>query len=94
MSIKNYKHTVRFYFLSTIVTWTFWFIAAYLSHITPSSNIYAISGGLLALLGLVSPMIKKTGGNPCFFVQNFMIGAKGLLPSSHLLQSYTNFVPC
>lgn len=57
MSIKNYKHPVLFYFLSTIITWTFWFIAAYLSHITPSNNIYAISGGLLALLGFVSPMI-------------------------------------
>lgn len=57
MDITNYTHPVRFYFLSTIITWIFWFIAAYLSHITPSTNTYAVLGGLLALLGLISPMI-------------------------------------
>jgi len=57
MSITNYKHPVHFYFLSTIIPWIFWFIAAHLSHITPSNNIYAVSGGILCLLGLVSPMV-------------------------------------
>ncbi|MBT4639318.1 MAG: CPBP family intramembrane metalloprotease [Deltaproteobacteria bacterium] len=57
MSIANYTNPFRFYFLSTIITWIFWLIAAYLSHITPNSRIYAISGGVLALAGLVSPMI-------------------------------------
>ena len=57
MSIANYTNPFRFYFLSTIITWIFWLIAAYLSHITPNSRIYDIFGGGLALAGLVSPMI-------------------------------------
>lgn len=57
MDITNYRHPVRFYFLSTMIPWIFWFIAAWLSHITPDNKIYAVSGGLLCLLGLVSPMI-------------------------------------
>lgn len=57
MNIATYSHPVRFYFLSTIIPWIFWFIAAYLSHMTSNSNSYAVSGGLLALLGLLTPMI-------------------------------------
>jgi len=57
MNIATYSHPVRFYFLSTMIPWLFWFIAAYLSHITSDMNYYAISGSLLALLGLISPLI-------------------------------------
>jgi len=53
MNIATYSHPVRFYFLSTIIPWLFWIVAACLSHM----NNYAVSWGVLALLGLVSPMI-------------------------------------
>lgn len=57
MRVSNYTKPVRFYFLSTIITWGFWFISAYLSHITPGNDFYSILGGVLCLAGLVSPMI-------------------------------------
>lgn len=57
MNIRHYKHPVRFYFLATSITWVFWFIAAYISHNAPETQLYRAIGGILALLGLVSPMV-------------------------------------
>jgi len=55
--INNYKKPGLFYLLSTIIPWTFWFIAGYISHLpsNPDRNINIAI--ILALLGLVSPMI-------------------------------------
>ena len=55
--ISNYKKPGLFYLLSTILPWTFWFLAGYISH-RPSNaeqNMNIAIG--LALVGLVSPMI-------------------------------------
>jgi len=30
--IQKYRHTALFYLLATIIPWTFWFAAAYVSH--------------------------------------------------------------
>jgi membrane protease YdiL (CAAX protease family) len=57
MNISSYRHPVLFYFLSTAITWLFWFIAAYLSHITPSNSVLVNTVGVLGLLGLTSPMV-------------------------------------
>lgn len=57
MNIKNYRHPVLFYSLATFIPWLFWFIAAYLSHLTPESSINSAAGGTLGIIGLASPMI-------------------------------------
>ncbi|UCH80974.1 MAG: CPBP family intramembrane metalloprotease [Nitrospiraceae bacterium] len=57
MNISSYRHPVLFYFLSTAISWLFWFIAAYLSHITPSNSALVNTVGVLGLLGLTSPMV-------------------------------------
>ncbi|WP_300674560.1 CPBP family intramembrane glutamic endopeptidase [Desulfoluna sp.] len=67
MNIAMYSHPIRFYFLSTMIPWVLWFMAAYLSHNMSTMNHDALSGGLLALLGLVSPMVIAfimMGSNP------------------------------
>lgn len=57
MNINKYRHPFLFYFLATVIPWVLWFTAAYLSHITPARNSYAIAGGILGIIGLTSPMI-------------------------------------
>ncbi len=57
MSIASYRRPARFYLLSTFIPWVFWFMAAYLSHKHPSTGPQAVSAGLLALVGLISPML-------------------------------------
>ncbi|AIL13279.1 CAAX protease [Candidatus Paracaedimonas acanthamoebae] len=55
-NIKHYKHPIIFYFLSISITWLFWFIAAYLSHINSPNNHYSYMSGILEIIGLISPM--------------------------------------
>jgi len=57
MTIEKYQHRILFYSLSTIISWLFWFIAAWLSHQIPTNNIYKVTGSILGILGLVSPMV-------------------------------------
>ena len=57
MTIEKYRHPFLFYGLSIAVPWILWFIAAYLSHIEPSSHLYVIAGSILGIIGLASPMI-------------------------------------
>ena len=57
MIIDKYQHPFRFYSLSIIIPWICWFVAAYLSHLTPSSSIYISIASLLGIIGLVSPMV-------------------------------------
>lgn len=53
--ITQYKHPILFYFLCTLVPWSFWFAAAYLSHQPGGSN--ATLSGILGILGLASPTV-------------------------------------
>jgi membrane protease YdiL (CAAX protease family) len=57
MTIDKYQHPFRFYSLSIIIPWICWFVAAYLSHLTPSNSIYISIASLLGIIGLVSPMV-------------------------------------
>ncbi len=57
MNVANYAKPYQFYFLSTLIPWSFWFMAAYLSHLSPSNQVLENLGGFLGLAGLVSPMI-------------------------------------
>ena len=52
--IQDYKHTYLFYLLATLLPWSFWAVAAYVSHSTD----YAYAGetaSLLAFAGLLAP---------------------------------------
>ena len=55
--IKKYNHTLLFYSLATIIPWVFWFIAGYISHLTPTNNINSNFASVLGFIGLLSPMI-------------------------------------
>ncbi len=57
MTIKKYRHPILFYSLATGIPWAFWFIAAYVSHRSPSSQFDLTLASILGILGLISPMI-------------------------------------
>lgn len=57
MTLEKYRHPVLFYSLSTIIPWTCWFIAGYLSHLEAQTDLYVIVGSVLGIIGLFSPMI-------------------------------------
>jgi uncharacterized protein len=55
--LKKYQHPVLFYALSTLLPWSFWIVAGYISHITPTTNLHVVSSSILAFVGLISPNI-------------------------------------
>ena len=57
MSIKKYRHPGLFYSLSTAIPWAFWFAAEYLSHITPTNQLLAVSVSVLGVVGLLTPAL-------------------------------------
>ena len=57
MIIEKYKHPVLFYSLSTFLPWTCWFIAGYISHISPGNKMLTLALSVFALLGLIAPNI-------------------------------------
>jgi uncharacterized protein len=54
--IQQYKHTYLFYFLATVIPWSFWGLAAYISHSTDFSYPAELAS-LLAFVGLLAPVI-------------------------------------
>ena len=54
MSIKSYKHPWRFYLLATVIPWSFWFLAGYLSR---QQTNYELLISILGFLGLLAPAI-------------------------------------
>ena len=54
LNIENYHRGFRFYSLSVVISWIFWFLAAWISHAAPSASMGVSS---LGLLGLVAPFI-------------------------------------
>ena len=57
MAIEKYRDPVLFYGLATAVPWTFWFAAAYVSHITPTNQFLATAVGFLGVMGLFGPTL-------------------------------------
>jgi hypothetical protein len=57
MSINRYRHPFLFYGLSTAIPWAFWFAAAYVSRITPTSDRLGAAVGILGVLGLLGPTV-------------------------------------
>ncbi len=54
--IQDYKHTYLFYVLATIIPWSFWGLAVYISH-SPYFLHPGELASLLAFVGLVSPVL-------------------------------------
>ncbi len=52
--IRDYKHPILFYVLATIIPWSFWIIAGYISHLN-SPNVKLVT--ILGFIGLLSPMV-------------------------------------
>ncbi|NRD78988.1 hypothetical protein HPT25_16610 [Bacillus sp. BRMEA1] len=57
MTIERYRNPFLLYVLSILIPWILWFIAAYLSHIEPISNVYVVVASILGIIGLSSPMV-------------------------------------
>lgn len=56
MNIEKYQHPLKFYLLATLIPWAFWFLAAYMSYITPPTKLINTSVSLLGILGLCAPL--------------------------------------
>ena len=57
MAIERYKHPVRFYALATCLPWAFWFVAGYISHLTPLDESHLRVASLVAFVGLLCPFL-------------------------------------
>ncbi|HEX2951656.1 MAG TPA: CPBP family intramembrane glutamic endopeptidase [Armatimonadota bacterium] len=55
--IQKYRHPGMFYLLATVIPWTFWFITAYFSHRSPTSQLIGVIVGVLGVAGLMGPML-------------------------------------
>jgi len=53
--IEKYNHPVKFYMFSTIIPWSFWFLAAWLSHKTPTTTSQDWAVAILSIIGLCAP---------------------------------------
>lgn len=60
-NFSSYKRTVLFYALSTIIPWSFWLLAAYISHLEPEKAYQGLAISALGLAGLISPMLIALG---------------------------------
>lgn len=57
MNISQYRHPFLFYGLATAIPWSFWFAAAYVSHITPTNKLLGAVVGILGVVGLLGPTV-------------------------------------
>lgn len=57
MNISQYNKYTLFYGLSTLIPWTLWLIAGYLSHIETKSETLQLWTSIIAFLGLLAPVI-------------------------------------
>lgn len=101
MVIEKYKHPFLFYFLATLISWTFWFVAGYISHMTPHSEQYLQIASVTAFIGLLGPvavaywLIRKNSElradvygrffNFKHIKPRYILFACGLMPASILL---------
>lgn len=57
MYMNKFRHPILFYSLSLIVPWGLWFLAAYISHITPSKTYHTVFVTIFGVSGLAAPMM-------------------------------------
>lgn len=55
--INKYNSPFWFFFLSTAIPWSLWFLAGYLSHIEPFTKTLEWAVGICSITGLLSPAI-------------------------------------
>lgn len=55
--IQKYKYPGLFYILSTLIPWTFWFCAGYISHLQPYQDKYLNIASVLSFIGLLAPVV-------------------------------------
>ena len=55
--IKKYNSPFLFYLLCTIIPWSLWFLAGYLSHIEPFTKTLEWAVGINSIVGLLTPAI-------------------------------------
>ena len=55
MPLQLYRYPIRFYFLSAVIPWSFWAVAAYLSRLDNAADYELLLSGL-GLLGLCGPI--------------------------------------
>ena len=53
--IGSYKNPLLFYILSTVIPWSFWFLAGYLSHLEPFTKSLEWAVGISSITGLLVP---------------------------------------
>ncbi|NNF33500.1 MAG: CPBP family intramembrane metalloprotease [Saprospiraceae bacterium] len=108
MNISIYKKAGLFFGLSTLIPWTFWFVAGYISHLDGINNEMINWASMLAFLGLLSPVIvaivlaKKDQqilndlGSRIFNFKRkhstYILLAFGLMPLSILLAQATSLI--
>ena len=54
--IGKYDRPLLFYSVSTIIPWLFWFMAGYVSHLTPYSDQNLRIASILGFIGLLAPL--------------------------------------
>ena len=57
MNISIYKKAGLFFGLSTLIPWTLWFIAGFISHLETESKTPQLWASIIAFLGLFAPLI-------------------------------------
>ncbi|MBP2653461.1 MAG: amino terminal protease family [Firmicutes bacterium] len=57
IDIEKYRKPILFYSLAIGIPWVLWFIAGYISHITPSNSFLKASASILGFIGLLSPVL-------------------------------------
>jgi membrane protease YdiL (CAAX protease family) len=55
--IRKYSRPFLFFFLSTAIPWSLWFLAGYLSHIEPFTKTLEWAVGMSSIVGLLAPAI-------------------------------------
>ncbi len=55
--MNTYKQPILFYSLSIGIPWTLWFLAGYISHLTPVNNPYTLISSIIGFIGLLSPAL-------------------------------------
>jgi membrane protease YdiL (CAAX protease family) len=56
-TIQHYRHPLLFYVLATLIPWTCWFYAGYISHLTPQESYYDILVSGAGFIGILSPAV-------------------------------------
>ena len=59
--IEKYKHPLLFYSLATLIPWSFWMVAGYISHLTPHTDENLRVASVVAFVGLLGPPLFAYG---------------------------------